>query len=150
MFDTLPPNWTRHFYANDAFLDWWVSYVGDKMVFEVGAGCCDFAKAMIDRKIKVMAIEPRPNPDIARECASFLLPLSVYRIPLMATYPGIVVVARPDHSGWVYSIPSLIHPDSLFIYIGLEKNFHIDLDSDYQILYSDAGDDGEKVLLIKG
>lgn len=145
----LPPNFTRHFEHTEEFMDWWEDYVGDQFVMEVGAGCCDFTKAMHERSIKAMAIEPRANDDVRMECSSFLLPRPVEDAAILGKHKAVVVAARPDHSGWFYQLPELIHPESELIYIGLESNFDKDLDGfDYEILFHDAGADGEKVLKV--
>lgn len=149
MITLLAPNFVQHFEPTPKFMTWWVKYVGDQFVFELGAGMCDFTKLMHDGGLKVLAIEPRANDAVRRECISCLLPLSIGRATVLAKTPAIVVVARPDHSGWVETIPSLLHPDSEFIYIGLSENFARDLGCwDWEVLYQDAGADGEQVLRI--
>lgn len=146
IYDLIPPNCTRHFRATPEFLQWWKDYVGDKPVFEVGAGCCDFTIQMHHLGIRAAAIEPRANDEVRDRCANFLFPADVYDAQVILQVPSIVVAARPDHSGWVGDVPDLIHKDSKFIYIGLEKNIQIDLDRDYHTLYTGAGEDGEVVI----
>ena len=145
------PNFVQHFHPTTQFLDWWAEYVADRFVIEVGAGCCHFTKSMHTHGIKALAIEPRANSDVRMECALFLLPWSVQQAPILQATPAVVVVARPDHSGWVSEVPDLIHPESEFIYIGLPKNFNIDIDTlDYSILYQGiVGEDGEQVLRLR-
>ena len=78
-----------------------------------------------------------------------LLPLPISRAVCLGERQAIVVVARPDHSGWVETIPQHIHEDSEFIYIGLPENFDRDLgDWDREVLYRGAGADDEQVLRI--
>lgn len=150
-FSVLPPNVTRHFYATPLFLKFWKGYVKKRFVFEVGAGCCDFAKEMHKKRIKCLAIEPRANDEVLLECSSFLLPKTIYDASMLKTTAGVVVAARPDHSGWIHDVPDFIHPDSEFVYIGLEKNFEIDLLDEWktEVLYENAGQDGEICLTIK-
>jgi hypothetical protein len=149
MYLNLPPNFTTHFEPLTPFLEWWAEYVNGRIVYDCGAGCCGFTKAMHERGLKALAIEPRANYSVRQECASFLYPTSIYKCKLLSTTPGVVVTARPDHSGWIRDIPSLIHPDSEYIYIGLQDNFNIDLyDWDYEVLYQGAGEDDEWVLKI--
>lgn len=149
MLTSLPPNFVQHFEPTPEFMTWWVKYVGDQFVFELGAGMCDFTKLMHDNGIKVLAIEPRANDAVRRECMSCLLPLSIGRAKVLSETPAIVVVARPDHSGWVETIPDHIHHGSEFIYIGLPENFAQDIGCyGWEVLYRDAGADGEQVLRI--
>lgn len=149
MLTALPPNFVQHFEPTPEFMEWWAKYVGDQFVFELGAGMCDFTKLMHDGGLKVLAIEPRANDAVRRECISCLLPLPIGRAKVLSETPAVVVVARPDHSGWVETIPDHIHDDSEFIYIGLPENFDRDLgDWDREVLYRGAGADDEQVLRI--
>lgn len=150
-FAVAPPNFVQHFHPTIQFLDWWTEYVAGRFVIEVGAGCCHFTKAMHKRGIKALAIEPRANDEVRMECASFLLPTSVQRATLLQEIPAVVVAARPDHSGWISEVPFLINPESEFIYIGLPKNFDIDLGIDVacEVLGYEAGEDYEQVLRLR-
>lgn len=146
---SLPPNFVQHFEPTPDFMVWWVKYVGDQFVFELGAGMCNFTKLMHTSGLKVLAIEPRANDAVRQECISCLLPLPIGRATVLGQTPAIVVVARPDHTGWVETIPSLLHIGSEFIYIGLPENFDQDLGYwDWKTLYEYAGADGEHVLRI--
>ncbi len=98
-----------------------------------------------------MAVEPRPNPEVLKECSSFLMPVPVDRVPFVQTPGIVVVVARPDHSGWFSELADMISPESELIYIGLEKNFDLDIPEHFRTdeLYRDAGVDGEVVLRVR-
>lgn len=151
MFSLLPPSFVQHFEPTPEFMTWWAKYVGAQVVFEVGAGMCDFTKLMRDEGLKALAIEPRANDTVRYQCMGRLLPLPISRAKCLGETPAIVVVARPDHGGWVGTIPDYIHEDSEFIYIGLPENFDCDLgDWSWRCLYKDAGADGECVLRILG
>jgi hypothetical protein len=142
---------TTHFEPNSDFLDWFVGYVGGRLTIEVGAGQCEFSKALIRLGVKVMAVEPRPSPEVSKECATFLLPLSVARVDAVRNPGIVVVVARPDHSGWAYDLADMVSPESELIYIGLEENFDLDISERFctDELYRDAGADGEVVLRVR-
>lgn len=146
-FSLLPPNVTQHFHPTEQFLQWWKDYCGDNLVFELGAGRCAFAKAATDLGVKTIAIEPRVSDDVLMAFHNFVLPLPFERANFLSEKPSIVVVARPDHSGWVQTIPDYIHPESQLIYIGLSQNFNLDFDWNFKVLYNNAGHDGEKVIL---
>lgn len=146
-----PPNMVTHFEPTDDFLDWFVDHVEGRFTIEAGAGQCGFSKALVQRGVKVMAIEPRATPEVRRECANFLLPSPVDQVSLVRN-PGIVIVAaRPDHSGWFFELAHLISPESELIYIGLERNFELDIPEHFHTdeLYRDAGPDGEVVLRVR-
>lgn len=148
--DSVPPIETRFFHATEPFLKFWQRLVNDVAVIEVGAGCCDFTKEMHELGIRAMAIEPRANDDVRIECANFLYPTDVESCAFLERFDGIVVAARPDHSGWFARLPDLALNARIF-YIGLEMNFDMDIpwDYDYDILFEDAGKDGELLLEIK-
>jgi len=151
LFDFLPPNTVTHFEPTDAFLDWFVDHVAGRFTIEVGAGQCKFSKALIHRGVKVMAVEPRPTPEVSKECSNFLLPLQVSRAHLVRSPGIVVVVARPDHSGWFSELVHMVSPESELIYIGLEKNFDLDIPEHFYIdeLYREAGLDGEVVMRVR-
>ena len=146
-FDLMPPNCVQHFHPEVHFMDWLVTYVSGRFVIEVGAGMCDFTKTMHRFAIKAMAIEPRATDEVRMECASFLMPKCVQRAGILKDTPALVVVARPDHSGWFGELPDLLHADSELLYIGLPRNFDRDLGGlKYKTCYQEAGADGEIVL----
>ena len=147
-FDLIPPNVVVFFEPTDDFLDWLVEYVGDQFVIEVGAGKCEFTRAMHKLGIKAMAIEPRACSEVLKQCGNFLLPLSVQQAGIfLSDKLSIVIAARPDHSGWFAEVPELIHEDSELLYIGLEKKLDIDI-PDWCVtekMFEGAGRDGECV-----
>ena len=147
MLDFLPPNLVTFFHPTDRFLEWLVDFVGDQFVIECGAGQCEFTKAMHKLGIKAMAIEPRPSDKVMAECYNFVFPVTVERAAnVLAEDVSIVMAARPDHSGWFKKLLDLIHPESTLLYIGLERNLHIDIpDSDIELLFEYAGEEGEHV-----
>jgi hypothetical protein len=150
MFNLLPPNVVTHFEPYPQFCDWFADYAGERVTIEVGAGQCVFSKALVKRGVKLVAVEPRPNEEVHRECVNFLLPMPAQRVSLLREPDKLIVVARPDHSGWVSDLTYMIHPDSELIYIGLDKNLEIDLPrSKLEELYTGAGEDGEVVFRVK-
>ena len=147
----LPPNTTTHFEHTRHFLYWFRGHVAGRFTIEVGAGQCEFSKALIQLGVKVMAVEPRPAPEVSAECFSFLLPLPVERVRIVRNPGIVVVVARPDHSGWFSDLADMVSPESELIYIGLEKNLDLDIPEHFRTdeLYREAGLDGEVVLRVR-
>lgn len=144
------PNIVQYFHPTDEFMNYWEHFVVDKFVIECGAGECEFSKLMHQSGMKCMAIEPRASDQVRQDCFNFLLPATVQETVLLNQCPAIVVAARPDHSGWFEELPSLIHSDSELYYIGLEKNFDIDFDPEwnFDIVRSNCGRDGEMLVKI--
>ena len=151
VFDFLPPNTTTHFEPHDSFLDFFVGYVDGRVTIEVGAGQCEFSKALYQRGVKVLAVEPRPSPEVARDCSNFLLPMQVGKVAVVRDPGIVVVVARPDHSGWFAELAEMVSPESELIYIGLRENFDLDIPEHLYAddLYHDAGADGEVVVRVR-
>jgi len=146
MFELMPPNMTTHFKPAGGFLDWFLYTFQNDMIFEVGAGQCEFAAFLYTRGMKVLAIEPRPNDKVVRQCASFLLPIAMQKATVLRDCPAVVVVARPDHSGWVEKLLDIVHPQSRIVYIGLPENVDRDLPGrQLSKLYVNAGEDDEIV-----
>jgi hypothetical protein len=151
LFDFLPPNVVTHFRPEGAFLDWFVGHVAGRFTVEVGAGQCEFSKALAQLGVKILAVEPRPSPEVTEACSNFLLPVSVERAAIVQN-PGIVVVAaRPDHSGWFEELIEMVSSEAELLYIGLEKNFNLDIPeyASVEELCRDAGEDGEVVLRVR-
>jgi hypothetical protein len=148
---SLPPNTTTHFEPNDDFLDWFASYVAGRFTIEAGAGQCEFSKALIQLGVKVMAVEPRPSPEVLRGSSNFLLPCRIQACTLVQNPGIVVVVARPDHSGWFAELADMVSPESELIYIGLDKNYDLDIPEHFctDELFGVAGADGEVVLRVR-
>lgn len=144
----LPPNTVTHFEPHPRFCDRFAEHVGDRMMIEVGAGQCLFAKRLTNRGVKVLAVEPRASEDTREECRNFLLPIRAEHVSSIREPGNVVVSARPDHSGWFTALIREVHPESELIYIGLEHNVHIDIPDEIETetLYHKAGSDDEIVL----
>ena len=134
---------TRHFYHKPKFLDWLQKYSNGQPVIELGAGMLDFSKALHQKGIPVIAVEPRARVGLY---GMHILPTLADKVA--RSMDGLFIAARPDHSGWVTEIPELISGKSSFLYVGLEKNLEDDFPSsefNHDLVYSDAGEDGENV-----
>lgn len=147
LFAGMPPNMTTHFEPTPEFLDWFADQLQGSHVFEVGAGQCQFAEALIERGVRVMAIEPRASAETVRRCANFLLPMAMQKVKVIRDCPVTIVVARPDHSGWFKILLDIAHPQSRIIYIGLDENLRVDIPDTVTLktLYVNAGGDDENV-----
>jgi len=99
-----------------------------------------------------MAVEPRATLEVVRECSNFLLPCRIEACTLVRGPGIVVVVARPDHSGWFAHLADMVSPESELIYIGLEKNLDLDIPEHLlrsPALYCGAGADGEVVVRVR-
>lgn len=146
-FENMPPNVTTHFEPTPEFLDWFADKMQDEHIFEVGAGQCKFSEALVNRGVRVMAIEPRVSDETLQRCSNFVLPMAMQKVSVIRECPVVIVVARPDHSGWFRNLLDIAHPQSRIIYIGLDKNLRIDIPDTVTLktLYVNAGEDDENV-----
>jgi hypothetical protein len=151
LLDLLPPNCVTHFYPRAGFCNRLVDHINGRITIEVGAGQCKFAKMLASRGVKILAVEPRATNEVRKECMNFLLPRTAENVPLLKQSGLVVLVARPDHSGWLRDIFPLIHKESEFIYIGLEENLHLDIPRHVELecLCKGAGEDNESAWILK-
>ena len=144
------PTMTTFFEPTPEFLTWFTNYANRPFVIECGAGQCEFAKKLISNGIRLLAVEPYPSDELARECYNFLYPTTIHECGIIKSTPALVFAARPNHSGWFQDLIDMVHPDSELLYIGLEKNLVIDVEhGDPVQIYTGAGQDGENVWSIK-
>ena len=95
-----------HFYPTPEFLAAVEEHRQGRPVIDVGAGEGELTRALMQRKVPVVAVDifPRFQPTI---------PLPIHRVGLARNLPALLVVARPDHGGWVREIPGFIHRSTL-------------------------------------
>jgi len=144
------PNLTRHFHHQPDFPHWLSQLAGKRPIWEYGAGMLNFSSAL--SKIHapgVVAVEPRV-PDDCKERARekfALFPMFAHETFRVLHKDLLVVVCRPDHSGWVEEVMEKCGQLGIeFIYVGLPKNVDVDIDSEkfaITALESNCGEDGE-------
>lgn len=98
------------------------------IVIDVGAGEMHLAKALKDAGAFVLAIEP--NFTLERRHVGDVQSVAMYahELPLIRSHAALLIVARPDHGGWVNELPGYMHPESEMLYIGKRVNIEWDLD----------------------
>ena len=68
-----------------------------------------------------------------------------YNASILKSTKGIVIAARPDHSGWFNNLDDLIHGESCIYYVGLEKNLNTDVSNEVELIKENVGEDGENL-----
>lgn len=122
-----------------------VEYVTQKYsrIVEVGAGRGFFA-SIVSQKIDVFAFDSNVR-------ATSLFPVSCLSVE---EYPfnihDIVFICRPCHGCFVANLVSACKSAGIkfFYYVGLAKNFEIDIHEPYDIIMTNVGKDGESLLKV--
>ncbi len=117
------------------------------MFIDCGTGNGDLPAEAIDRNIKMAGIDI-----IKREGNNFsdVQIIPAHKIP---SNPSVWrMVCRPNHSGWVEPLlEQSLQEDSGFIYVGLNRNIHIDLDDVLELykfdMFTSVGEDNEIMLV---
>lgn len=116
-------------------------------VVDVGAGVGRMSRVLASAGIKVLAIDifTRDNPEFhvhVMDATSMLFP------PM-----ALPILARPCHGLFVEAvITHILNQVPVMLYIGLERNFEIDLEGlpfDWRVTPDVVGEEGEKVVVIK-
>jgi len=142
---TLPK--LKFFEPTKRFLKWMKETYGDRLIYDVGAGCGHVAKALSEFGMKVVAI------DINRRDGGeeFLVELSnaeAYNYK----EESVVMICRPCHGEFAEEVifrAAECHA-RFIMYVGLKKNFKNDLGphfSSFKPVLKNAGLEGETVLV---
>lgn len=142
---TLPS--VRFFEPNAKFLKLMKASFGDRLVYDVGAGCGHVAKALSELGMEVKAI------DINYRESGVGFPVEISNAEAYAYKPGsIAMICRPCHGefaeqvifkAWKCGVAAVL-------YVGFERNSKNDLGphfSSFQLALKRAGSDGESVLV---
>ncbi len=148
MFEMLHNPFNQDFFVpNPSFVRWFIKTYSRKTVIEAGAGRGLFSSKLIQK----MAISAY---DIATRDGQFkhVIPyVDCTTLPL--TSDSIVIVARPNHGDFTHGLFANCVKQNVeeILYIGLEKNFDDDIDSElyqYDIIKKNVGEDNEMLLKI--
>lgn len=132
------------FDPSDETVAWIVDYAAGRSVIELGAGDCSLARRLVAAGLKVLAVDP------FAELGGFqsILRVHAHRCRLVAQHPVLLIVARPDHSGWVAGVVSRMHSESELLYFGLAGNIETDLSGlEYAVRTPDVGNETWDVCL---
>ena len=123
---------------------------GLRIVFEAGCGECKNFAGYDRQCIKHLGCDPWFDPLADFSLANRVMPLPVHRCSIVKSNPMLIVVCRPDHSGWVRNIVQYMHAESVLLYVGLKQNVPIDLpDVEFVVGDSGLGRDGETAYIAR-
>jgi len=137
-----------HFSPTPEFADWLTCYSDGRVTIEAGCGNCDLLRAIRKRGCKAIGVDPyRETPG---DLVSGFMPVHIENFSLARKPNILIVVARPDHSGWFGEMFDLIHSSSEVLYIGLEKNLETDIPESANIVpLNSPGLKSDKVWQVK-
>jgi len=122
------------FNPTDEFVDKLAEVIGDRMVIEIGSGNGDLLKALLDRGISAIGIDPfADTTSLGPEIRSSILPFDLDQtMGLVDQWKGkkeiVFLTARPCHSGFPQEYLSMFGNRHEMIYIGYTKNLEIDFE----------------------
>lgn len=122
------------FNPTNEFVDKLAEIIGDRMVLEIGCGDGDLLKALLDRGVSALGIDPFVNTiDLDSEILSSILSFDIDQtIDLLHKWKGekeiVFLTARPCHSGFPQEYLSMFGDNHEMIYIGFAKNLELDFE----------------------
>jgi hypothetical protein len=129
---------TMQFYKpHPWFLDRLVELAGGRLVIECGCGEGHLLKALLDLGVDAYGLElfPRGDLPISSPLMGRILPVDALECQmLLKAKDALIIVARPNHSGWFQRLLEVADPSCDILYIGLRKNVACDGASDLAIL----------------
>jgi hypothetical protein len=116
------------FEATAPFVRWLKKRAAGRIIFDCGSGDGDLLRKLLAVKAKAVGIEP-----FWADCPAFdprlpVMPTTVQRCSLFHYTTALVVIARPDHSGWASWVFHNARPESEILYIGKPDNLETDTD----------------------
>lgn len=117
----------RFFEPSGAFLDWLADYAGKRIVFDVGSGEGHIVRALRDRQVKAIGIEPRWLIDeelYDHSLCNAILPQMAQECPLLLrATSALVLFCRPCHSGFVGETLDLLDASNEVLYISRTADY---------------------------
>ncbi len=135
------------FVPKPSFIRWFVKTYFGKNIIEAGAGRGLFS-SKLTQKMAISAYDIATRDGQLKHVIPYV---DCSTLPF--TSDSVVVVARPNHNGFTHNLFANCVKQNVeeILYIGLEKNFDDDIDSElyqYTIIKKDVGEDNEMLLKI--
>lgn len=124
-----------------------------KRYHDVGAGVGFLTKQMRERGFEVEAYDLYPRAESLVEVKKCDVTSAE---DFWVGRKDSIIIARPCHGKWMATIVDRYYDEADILYVGLERNFGIDLVDvpggpyHYEVLANDVGEDGEKLIRIFG
>ena len=130
----------KFFNPTEEFVDKLIEVIGDRMVFEIGCGKGDLLKALMNKGVPIIGIDPYVDlMDVDLEIRGKILPYEIDRvISMIDEWKGkkkiVLLVARPCHSGFPQEYLSMFGDKCEMIYIGFAKNLETDFEREISLI----------------
>lgn len=116
------------FDPSPSFCEWLKKYANRRFILDCGSGDGQLLRGLLAIKQPCLGIEPFW---VGRSCYDPELPViptTVQRYrPLRTKNSYLIVMARPDHSGWTHWLLKHAHAKSEVLYIGKPDNLYLDV-----------------------
>ena len=99
------------------FIQWLVARANKRIIYDCGSGDGHLLRLLLAKHQRAMGIEPYWDMKDTYDPLLPVLPMRVQHVSALREYPGLIVIARPDHGGWVNELIDLAHRDSEILYI---------------------------------
>lgn len=141
----------RFFEPTDEFLDWLAAYAGRRITIDVGCGEAHIVRALNDRGVRVLGIEPawlwagHYDPMMAAQVVPTKAESSLL---IRQAKDSLVLFCRPCHDLFVERTIAVLPPGNEVLYISLPHNLGLDFDlgrHDVEVLDTPACPGGEMV-----
>lgn len=116
------------FQPSEAFVDWLIWRARDAIIADVGCGDGQLLKALVRKGAKSYGIDPFWVHKDGFDPLLPVFPKMAQEVELLHTHPSLIVMARPDHSGWVRDVVEVAHVQSQILYITKPENVEREVD----------------------
>lgn len=135
----------RFFKPTPKFLDWMGRIYGKALIYDVGAGCGHVTKALLDKRLKVLAIDINSRDE--QDAYVMMADGEDY----CYSKDSVVMICRPCHGEFVERVitQAIQQGAAAVLYVGLGKNVKDDLGrylGDFKKVLSCAGRESEFVM----
>lgn len=115
------------FEPSEAFVAWLAAHAAGRVVVDCGCGDGDLLRRLLARGVKAIGVDPWWALKDGFDPRLQVLPLPAQKAGFIHSHPAVLVVARPDHGGWVDELVDHAHPGSEILYVGKPCNVREDL-----------------------
>lgn len=122
------------FKPSDEYIDWLVARAAGRLIFDLGSGDGHLTRLLVAKKQPTCGVEPYWYGRDTYDPRLPVIQKPVQICGLLSKFQALVVMARPDHGGWVDWVARYVHPESECLYITRTSNALTGVDLPYETL----------------